>query len=291
VPNVLKITVDNPEEILNSGAYGAGALIRVQAAATEAGAFADVSGTGATATLTVVAGTTVYTAYDPSGTATTWYKTRYENVAATRLSDWTPAFQAGGEEGGYLCSLYDVKQRLGITPSNTASDEGLLELIRAVTVEIERLTGRDFTGDRSDQVYTFDVPEPDSVLYIDRGIQSITTLELATTTGGAYTATTAYFLRPKDRDWVGEPYTRIELYQSWFNEGYDTVKVTGRLGWASVPGEVSRIAQTAVVSQWMTKGSEGPRAVIGESGRAIILRDVSPADWDTLMRLSAVKVA
>lgn len=251
-----------------------------------------MSGTGGTPTLALVSGTTVYTGYDPAGTSSTYYRTRYESSGATRVSDWSDPFQAGGEEAGELCSLYDVKQRLGIAPANTSSDEQLMELIRATTREIERLTGRDFTGDRSDGVYTFDVAETTDDIVIDRGIQSVTTLELATTTGGAYTTTTNYYLRPKDRAWVGEPYTRIRLGTGvWAYEGYDTVRVTGRLGWAEVPPEVQRIAATAVVAQWMTKGSEGPRAVVGADGRATILRDISPADWDTLMRLSVVTVA
>jgi hypothetical protein len=240
----------------------------------------------------LVSGTTAYTVYHQTGASSDWYKTRYENAGASIVSDWSAPFQAGGEEAGYLCSLYDVKQRLGIAASNTASDEQLMELIRATTREIERLTGRDFTGDRSDTIYTFDVAETTDSIEVDRGIQSVTTLELASTTGGAYTATTAYYLRPQDRAWVGEPYTRIRLGSGvWAYEGYDTVRVTGKLGWAEVPPEVQRIAASAVVAQWMTKGSEGPRAVVGADGRATILRDISPADWDTLMRLSVVLVA
>lgn len=283
--NILTITVENPDQILNAGHSGAGAVVQVQSAATSTGTYADVG------TVAIVTGTTAYTFYHAGGDSTTWYRTRFETSVGTATSDWSAVFQVGGEAGGYLCSLYDVKQRLGIADSTTTNDEQLLSLIRSVTTEIERLTGRDFTGDRQDQVYTFDVAETDSVLWIDRGLQSVTTLELAPTTGGAYTATTSYYLRPKDREWVGEPYSRVELHNAWFREGYDTVRLTGKLGWSEVPPEVARIAESAVVAKWLSKGAEGPRAVIGESGRAIILRDVSPADWDTLMRFAVPVVA
>ena len=40
MPNQVKLTAENPDELLNAGAYGAGAVIRLQTAATETGAFA-----------------------------------------------------------------------------------------------------------------------------------------------------------------------------------------------------------------------------------------------------------
>ena len=85
---------------------------------------------------------------------------------------------------------------------------------------------------------------------------------------------------------MGEPARCVVFFDNgggYFYSGYSTVQITGRLGWAEVPPEVERIAAGAVVAQWMTKGSEGPRALVGPDGRTTILRDISPADWSTLM--------
>lgn len=92
--NILQVAVNSSAEILNTGAYGSGAVVRVQTSATEAGVYADVSGTGSTPTIAIVSGTSAYTGYDPNGTSTSWYRVRYENSGATRTSDWSDSFQA-----------------------------------------------------------------------------------------------------------------------------------------------------------------------------------------------------
>jgi len=61
VPNTLTITVENPDQVLNAGLYGAGAVVRVQTGATKTGVFADVSGAGSTPTIPVVTATRSYT--------------------------------------------------------------------------------------------------------------------------------------------------------------------------------------------------------------------------------------
>ena len=286
MPNLLRLYVEEVDELLSASMYDAGAIIRVQSCATETGVFTNET------TAALVAATTAYTAYDSDGTSTTWYRTRYENSGGTITSDWSDPFQVGGEEAGYLCSLTDVKQRLGIDTSVVTYDEELAELIRQVTAEIERMTNCDFTGDRSDNTYVLDVEEAGRTLFVDRGVQSVTTLSIATSdqaqTGGTYTAVTDYLLRPMpaERDWSGAPATRIVFPTTsgnYFYAGYNTVSLVGKLGWAEVPPEVARIAATAVVAQHMTKGSEGPRAVVGPDGRTTLLRDISPADYATLM--------
>ena len=91
----VEIEVEDPDALLNAGMYGAGAVIRLQWSATAAGSYADVSGTGSTPTIALVTLTDSYTGYDPVGTSSTWYRTRYENAGATRLSDWSAVFQPG----------------------------------------------------------------------------------------------------------------------------------------------------------------------------------------------------
>jgi hypothetical protein len=77
--------------LTDTGAYGADAVIRTQAAATETGTFADLTGTGSDPTVPLVAGTETYFPKDPLGSSSTWYRARFESADGTRLSDWSAA--------------------------------------------------------------------------------------------------------------------------------------------------------------------------------------------------------
>ena len=152
MPNLVKVYVENADDLLNAGMYDAGAIIRLQSCATETGVYVNE------ATAALVSGTKAYTVYDADGTSTTWYRTRYENAGGTITSDWSPVFQVGGEEAGYLCSLEDVKQRLFNTATADATnDEDLAELIRQVSTDILGHTGREFVGTPGDVTRTFDL--------------------------------------------------------------------------------------------------------------------------------------
>lgn len=118
MPVILNIPVENVDQLRNAGMYDTGALVHVQSSATEAGTFADLSGTGSTPTISLVAATTAYTGYDPVGTSATWYRTRFENAGATRVSDWSEPFIAGGalpSAVGQYAQIARVKLRKGIT--------------------------------------------------------------------------------------------------------------------------------------------------------------------------------
>lgn len=96
MPNTIRIGVANPDLILTSGVYGAGAKIRLQVAhdvAGVAGSFADVSGAGSTPTIPIVADVRWYNGIDPNGVTTDWYHWRYENAGGTVTSAYTPAEQ------------------------------------------------------------------------------------------------------------------------------------------------------------------------------------------------------
>jgi hypothetical protein len=313
VPNILTLTVEQTDEILNTGAYGAGAVMRVQAATTEDGVYADVSGTGSTPTVAIVAGTRSYAGYDPAGTSSTWYRTRLENVGGTRLSvDWTgdalwaekpghAPFQVAPEGSGLICSLWDVKQALGIT--DTSEDEDLIERIRQVGDEIHQMTGRLFVRTPASGVDTFlfDVDRHGHrtrTLRVPKGIAALTTVELATTsqpgTGGTYAtvASADWMLRPLEGDrTVGWPATRLELSDysgTYFYGGHNVVRLTGALGFETVPYSVQGIAQRAVIGSFLSKASAGVSAAIGPTGATTILRHISPADHESLMRFAVL---
>lgn len=288
--NVIKLTCEAPDEILNAGAYGAAALIRLQTSATEAGAYADVTGTGSTPTTVVTTGIRIYTAYDPNGTSSSWYQSRFENTGATRLSDWTAPFQVGGEASGLICSLYDVKQALGLG-TGTANDEDLLSHIRQVTAAIQSYTGRQFCRIPSSgtTTYTFDVARYGRTLWVSKGIATCTQVEVATATGGAFTIVSAadWYLDPpvQDRSF-GWPATRITIASgsaSAFNAGKRVVRLTMALGWDTVPDDVEAIGQRAAVASFLSKDSAaGGTVVSGPTGATLILRHISPADRASL---------
>lgn len=305
MPNVLKVTVENPDEILNAGAYAAGALIRVQWAATATGSFADVSGTGGTPTIPVVTAVRAYTGYDPNGIVSTWYRSRFENAGATRLSDWSDPFQVGDETSGQLCSIYDVKQELGLT--STTDDELILEKIKQVSVAIEHLLGQWIaprpTNPASDTTLLFDVPWQPYGYWARRqltleqggrltGIRRLTSIGIATVSqpevSGTYASGTVadFLLRPKPN--ADGPATRLEVTPyptggaSFFYPGYNTVQVTGGFGFASVPADIQGVAVRAVSRRYLGKGGGGAAVAIGPNGTEILLPDMSGADRVTL---------
>lgn len=293
MPNIVKITVENASEILNAGAYDAGAVIRLQTSATETGSFADVAGTGSTPTLAVVSGTRAYTGYDPNGTSSSWYRTRYENAGATRLSDWTPAFQVGDETAGQLCSLYDVQQVAGQSASGT-DDELILEVIKQVSRGIENYCGRWFaprplSGTTTLRFHT----DYGFTLHIPRGIRSITTLNIATedqpATGGTYTAATStdYYIDPpasERTDPVNDPGLWVRLRWNGSSTFYDAAhgaEIVGAFGYAVVPADIQGVATRAVVRRVIGKAG-GPAIAVGPNGTDFFLPDMSGADKATL---------
>jgi len=283
MPNTLRLYAEDPDGFLAAGNtnYGPGSLIRAQWSATSTGVFADVG------TAALVSATRSYVLYHVAGTSTTWYRTRYENSAGTNVSDWTPVFQVGGEEGGYLCSLADVRQRLGLAATDTTSDEDLAEFISQVTTDILGHTGREFIGSAADETRTFDAVHSGDVLYIPGGIRSITTLSLASSdqpdTAGTYTATTNYYLRPLPHDRTqGWPATRVELgIGSYFYPGRSTVSIVGKFGWAAVPPDIAGIATNAVVRRFQARqsSSTGVDLTVGSADMGFrTLAFLSPAE-------------
>lgn len=311
MPNVLKVPVESPDEILNAGAYGAGAVIRLQTSATEAGAFADVSGTGSTPTIAIVTATNSYTGYDPNGIVSSWYRTRYENAGATRLSDWSAAFQVGDETTGQLCSLYDACQRMFGTSTTTANNtEMILEIIREVSDEIEDYVGAWLaprpTNPASTMTLLFDVERLGRSLVLENGvkrvgIRTLSSLGVATISqpesGGTYTTATVADVMLRPRPTADGPAARLEfLYPavgaiSFFYPGYNTVSAVGSFGPASVPPRIQAVALAAVTKRFLGKETAATAIQLGPDGGIRLLADVSPAMRETLTRMRLMAVA
>jgi hypothetical protein len=293
VANTLTITVENPTALRDTDLYGTGALIRTQSSATEAGAYTDI--TGSDTTVLLVDDQRAYTVNDPLGAASTWYRTRFENAGATRVSDWSPVFQTGDETGGLLCSLFDVKQDLGIASTDTSEDETILEKIRQVSAAIEGFTGRWFVPRPTDPASTTIYRVHSRAGYrleLPKGIRSITTLGVAINdqpaSGGTYTTLSAssYYLDPpemeRDANW---PATRVCLSRTggaYFYSAAYGVEITGSFGWASVPYDIQSIAMDATKNRYQGKESGTFAVPLGPTGAVTILRGISPEARDTL---------
>jgi hypothetical protein len=308
MPSILKLTVENPDEIRNVGAYDTAALMRVQSSADNV-TFADLVGSGSTPTVPVVALTRAYTGYDPAGTSSTWYRTRFENGAGTRLSDWSASFQTGEPSSG-LCSIYDVKQRILPAASQTivtTDDEMLLDFIAETTSEIRAFTGQMFVPDPVSGAATVRLYDGfDSrnglILPIAGGIRAVTTLEVAQFTGGTFATVPSgqFFLRPRAFELIaGWPFRRIELTnyptsantRPFFFDGYENIRIAGAFDWAAVPFDVQGIATNVVIKKYQARGSGVATAAGSDAFGARLLRWLSPEEQGRLTRYALDPIA
>jgi hypothetical protein len=284
MPNTLTLYSEDPVDILATGNYGAGALLKVQWCATQLGAYADL------VTVPLVAGTRAYTAYDQAGTATTWYRTRYENVGGSLVSAWSEAFQVEGLTT--YCSLADVKSLLEIAVSDTASDQVLVQLINHTAGFIETKTRRRLYPDPV-TTYTFDgfsAIANGRCLLVPNGVRSLSNFAMATVTGGTPVAVTAadLVLRPLPQDRSpGWPATQIWLTDiasvPYFYPGYGNIVAAGTFGWEAVPREIEAIALRLVISSWRGRSAGGGDTfTIGVEGERTFERMLSYQDKLTL---------
>lgn len=259
--NYVRVTVENADELLLVGMYGANAVIRVQSSA-DGVTFGDLG------TIPLVSGTRVFAIAHTAGAVGTWYRSRYESSTGTNTSDWSDAWQAAGEEAGGLCSIYDVKQALNET--GTEYDEELAELIGEITADFTVYTGRRFVRSPLSGTTTLvlDVPRSGRVLRVPQGIAALTTLEVASEsqpeTGGTYTTATAadWMLRPAAHDRLGGwPATEIVIRDNAtgpvteFTAGYNAIRAVIALGWDRVPPDLSGIARRGVVRRFKNRGA------------------------------------
>ncbi|MDP9145915.1 MAG: hypothetical protein M3N43_14700 [Actinomycetota bacterium] len=289
MPNILTLSVPNPDQILNVGAYGAGAVIQVQSGALEAGPFADDG------TVAIVSGTTSYTYFDSDGVTATWYRTRYENAAGAVVSDWSATFQPDQSSAlANYVTLADLKARLG-AGITAASDAVLTQICNETNQWIESYTGR-VMGPVPSAVYLFDgsdAPNSQTLDVYRYGVRAVSLLELASQTGGSYStmAATEYFLRPTPTSQY--PATRIYLNTGQrFSSGYDTIRVTMTAGFPVVPDDVRAVAINIATRAWHGRQS-GMADVVGstETGAPIVTKIIAPEFKATLDRYRPALVA
>jgi len=198
---------------------------------------------------------------------------------------------------GTYAAIVSVKARLGIPAEDTVSDADITTVCNQVNGYIESLVGRPLCN-LGTATYTFDGydAQDNRVLFIARGLRTVTLLETATYTGGSFSTvpSTDYFLRPQTQELdPGFPYTQVIMtnvpsannFSPLFYDGYNTVRITGTWGFANTPDEVTEIGEVMAVRAWNARQSgQTDQIGLSEAGMPVISRTLSIRDRETLGR-------
>lgn len=293
--NTLKLTCENPDEVL--AGFGAGARIRVDFSTTETGSYSNVT------YVALVSGQRIYTYEHLAGISSTWYKVRFEDATGTNANDYGAVFQVGDETAGLLCSLYDVRQLLyPTTTTGTSDDELILDLIREASTAIEGYTGRwlaprPSSGERtvlfSPGYDSSRVVHGGKTLLIPWGIRSLSAIGYAVTdqpaSGGTYTSITATDAIPVIGE-IGWPGIRLvlRLGAGAFYCGLNTVTITGSFGFSAVPADIQGVAVRMVAQRYISRGQGGVSVAEGPAGQPYVLSGLTKFDWAILGRYRSI---
>ncbi len=284
--NLLRIPIDNPDDIL--AVYGAGAKVRLETSTTGGGAgFSEVS------TQTVVTGTTIYPFVHAGGATGDWYRHRFSIAAPAVAADYSA--YSDEYQGGVLAAYADLDDFLagfeGATPAASRTSR-ILDVLDQASEMLTAEIGWDFfrhPAVSGTEVRVFN-SAGGSVLHVHSGIVSLSLVEIAQGSDLAYTSLAAadWYLEPLAPE-PGEPYDHLHLAEggaySAFPTGQRRVRLTGAFGYAAVPG-VLRTGTVALARQlyradstvpggmagpdeWATPGSVMPRGWPDAAYRAI----------------------
>jgi hypothetical protein len=242
----VRVALDAPNQALS--AFGAGALVRIESAALEAGPFTEIG------TRPVVAATYLYELDDGAGTATTWYRWRLSNAGNTATSDysdpflgfgWSAPFTTEGMPRAYATLddlLATFRQRVDDTVRLARLNQTLIRATQQINSKLKfdffphPLTGtetRIYDGDGTDK------------LCVHEGIYTTAGLlvEISQDSGATFVTVSSGDLYAEPRNPAsGQPYFHLRLtplsaYRT-FPRGRQTVRVTAGFGWAAVPEDV-----------------------------------------------------
>lgn len=172
-----------------------------------------------------------------------------------------------------LTTTAAVKLRLGMT--DTDDDALLSSLIDQVTAWMSEFTGRKLVPEAG-ATYVVDTIAG-NVIYLPRGIRSVTTLGVASSTqpetGGTYTtvSSSAFVLRPSPAERKpGMVADRIELLGTWpvLRTVYNGASILGDWGPATPDPSLVGIATDAVVAAYTSRRA-GASGVIGAEDQAV----------------------
>lgn len=257
MPLAITQPVNDPNLLRHADAYGTSAKIRWESS-SDTLTWLEIG------TSDIVADTAFYTFIDPDGTDSTYYRTRYSIGSPSVLNDYSEYSTSfrGGSLTAYA-SLEDFVERL-VLP-DTSRYNLLADLLAASARYLDARITFDFL--RHPQVSgtearTFDVPDSGRRRFpIVGGIVSITTLEIASSTGAAFTTLSAsdYYLWPRQLEPEGT-YTHVVLLEtaatSTFPAGQGVLRITGAFGWATPPTiivEANHAHAARSYHEWQTR--------------------------------------
>ena len=180
-----------------------------------------------------------------------------------------------------------AKARIGGT-FDAADDAVIASLCDQINQYIEDTTGRVLAPVAS-ATYLFD-GDGLGVLHFPAGIRAVTLLEIADSTGAAFStvASTDYYLRPLAQDRrPGWPAMEIRFSNApvgtytTFRSGYANVRVTMTTGWAAIPDSIIELALSSVVRAWHARQIGQPESLDG-GGAPVVTNYLSRRDRATL---------
>lgn len=180
-------------------------------------------------------------------------------------------------------------------PSNMSFNAAELDLLQTFCTQtndyIEQFVWRPI-GPTSGGTATFDGAEDVSwdgrSLTVRQGIRTITSIEVAPSTGStAVAGTVADFVilpRTQNRkpDWPGFEVRIKDTVTgavSTFGHGYGDIVIVGDFGWAAIPESIKEVAEINVVRRWHAR-LNGQADVVGSdaNGEPIVSRFISAKD-------------
>lgn len=153
-----------------------------------------------------------------------------------------------------------------------------------------------------------DALEGGRMLPVSDGIVTMTSLEVAYYTGGAFQLIppTDWFLRPlpigREPGWPATELWMTDIpssgnpapmfyAQAYGSGGFATARCLLRLGWPAIPDEIVGLAEKLVVGLFRARGAGGGgQVVVGSDGQRTIERLLDMADWKLINRYTAKDV-
>lgn len=225
---IVRVTIPNPDDLLSL--YSAGALIRLERAASEAGVYSEIT------TRALVTDTFSYEINDTTGSSTSWYRYRISNSGNTVQSAYSSA-ESPSEPDAYATLDDLLLTRSQPITTDTRLMARYERALREATLDIDREVGYTALRDTGTFLYHGD---GSGVLHVHRGIVSLTGIDIRLSTGAAWTA-----LQAQDTGWileghVGDPqawdgiYYHVRLLDTATYTAFPSVKqgvrLTGTLG-------------------------------------------------------------
>lgn len=237
------IWLTDPASILEAGAFGEGALIRLERSDDDGDTYEEIT------TLAIVATTVSYQFWDEDGDETSLYQWRVSDSDDEIHSPYSASF-AGTNPAASIApvSYATIEQALAhfetdLPPARAARLGTLLEV--ATGQVNEQLRTRVDYFRHSTETWTLDVNRRSDVLHCHDGLVSVETVEYSTDGGDTYTELEAdeWVLRganPRSsaRTPADEPSFHILLTGSGlrsFPPGLSAARITGVPGWPSIP--------------------------------------------------------